>query len=110
MKDYIYKLRSKPEEIRKQYMFFFIAIFMTIVGGVWVYSLTNTFFKSSASPEVGLSEDVKPFALFASSIKDTYKNVKASAVDPFTKDKEEIKDVIPVENQKMITLTVIDNQ
>lgn len=107
MKDYIYKLRSKPEEIRKQYMFFFIAIFMTIVGGIWIYSLTNTLAGKSDNPSVGVSEDVKPFSLFANTIKDTYQNIKASASDPFTKDK---KEVIPVENQKMIPLTVIDNQ
>jgi hypothetical protein len=110
MKDYIYRLREKPEEVRKQYMFFFIAVSMAIVGGIWIYGLTNSFSKAPANSEVGVNEDIKPFALFADSLKDTYKNVKASAIDPFSKDDKKQENVIPVENQKMIPLTVIDNQ
>lgn len=110
MKDYIYKLRAKPEEVRKQYMFFFMAISMAVVCGIWAYSLTNNFSKSDDTPSVGINEDVKPFALFGQTVKSTYENVKASAVDPFSKKENKIQEsTIPVENQKIIPLTVIDN-
>lgn len=112
MKDYIYRLRQKPEETRKQYVFFFIAIFMSLVIGLWIYSLTHKFSSpSNQNDSIQVSEDIKPFKMFANTIKDTYQNAKASAVDPFTKNDtpSNVKQSESAENKAMIPLIVVDN-
>lgn len=101
MKDYIYKLRDKPEHIRKQYMVIFLVISMSIVCGIWIYSITGRF---TSQTSVSIDNDIKPFTLFGQSIKSTYKNVTASAADA-VKLKENIEDRA---NQKMIPLTVVN--
>lgn len=106
MKDYIYKLREKPEHIRKQYMVIFLVMSMSVVLGVWIYGLTHRFTTKTSST---IEEDIKPFALFGDSVKNTYSDVSASAADALKivntdLDKDSYKD------KKMIPLTVVNNK
>ncbi|MCX6756412.1 MAG: hypothetical protein NTX85_03665 [Candidatus Nomurabacteria bacterium] len=104
MKDYIYKLREKPEHIRKQYMVIFLVVTMSVVLGIWIYGLTNRF---DAQVSVNIDNDIKPFTLFGESIKNTYSDLTASAADSL-KNKTD-SNVDPHANQKLIPLTVVNN-
>lgn len=104
MKDYIYKLREKPEHIRKQYMIIFLVASMSVVAGIWIYGLTHRFDTKIISNKI--DKDIKPFTLFGQSLKNTYSDVTASAADST---KKEVDIVNPHANQKMIPLTVVNN-
>ena len=104
MKDYIYKLREKPEHIRKQYMVIFLTIAMSVILGIWIYGLTNRF---NAQVSTNIDNDIKPFTLFGKSLKNTYSDVTASAADSLKIKKDDSVD--PHANQKLIPLTVVNN-
>jgi hypothetical protein len=103
MKDYVYKLREKPEHIRKQYLYGFMALAMIFVFGVWFLSLSSRYKTVSKGSDY---QDLKPISMFGNSIKSLYQDMAASAGNAFVK-KENIQDA-SVE-KKMIPLIVIDN-
>jgi hypothetical protein len=76
MNSYIKKLQSKKEDTRKLIFFGSLAVCMSLVGFIWVYSLGVRF----GNPKVAVQadEDIKPFKLFTNSISDTFKNISAS--------------------------------
>ena len=80
MKEYIYKLREKPDHIKQQYLFFVMFVAMSFVVAIWIYGFTV---KTDNEVSFGdkISNDIKPFSLFGQSIKDTYKSMTASSGD-----------------------------
>jgi hypothetical protein len=98
MREYIHKLQNKPEDHRKLLLIVFMAISMSIVAGVWVYSLNQRF--STPTVAEKSRDDIKPFILLGDSIKNTYQNITASAgTTVIEKDvtAEKQIDLIPVE-------------
>lgn len=110
MKEYIYKLREKPDHIKQQYLVFVMFVSMSFVVAVWIYGFTvRTEDEVSFSDKI--SSDIKPFSLFSQTIKNTYNSMTASsgdAIDQLSKIKERAAD--PHQGQKMIPLTVINKQ
>lgn len=103
MNKYIQNLKSKTETERKQYALLGTIICMVLVGAVWVYSLGGRFDNDTKAQA---RDDVKPFALLGSSLKNTYNNISASvgnAKSISNKDSEntesdgKIIDLIPVD-------------
>ncbi len=76
--NYILKLRDKPENVRRQVLAGTLTICMVIVGGVWALSLGSHFGGGEVSNKT--KEDVKPFTLFKTQIKNTYQGLSASAI------------------------------
>jgi len=76
MRTYIKKINSKPEHIRKRIFVGSLIVSMFFVTSVWIFSLGYRF---NPTTKVQAQSDIKPFALFARSIKDTYHNLTASA-------------------------------
>lgn len=100
MFEYIRKLKTKPEQIRKQILAGAMIVSMSFVVLVWFFSLGGRF----GTPEIAVKteSDIKPFKIFAQSLGDTYKNVSASLgnISLFKKDMNQGKkqiDLIPVE-------------
>lgn len=77
--NYILKLREKPENVRRQILAGTLTVCMVIVGGVWVLSLGSHFGSGEVTNKT--KEDVKPFTLFKTKIKNTYQGLSASAVN-----------------------------
>ena len=75
MREYIKKIQSKPEDVRKSYVFGAMVVSMIFVGSIWVYSVHDIL--SSDTEEVA-TEEVSPFALFRDSFNATYDNISAS--------------------------------
>lgn len=75
MKQYIQKIRSKPDHERKQYALLWTIVSMAFVGGVWIYSMSDRF---NSNTKVQAKEDIKPFSLLGKSLSDTYSNISAS--------------------------------
>ncbi len=101
MRNYIKKLQSKPEIVRKQIFLGLMVVSMAFVGSVWIYNLTDRF---DNKVKEQAREDVKPFKLFANSISGTYENITAS-VGNIAKPKTEEK---KVEEEKQIDLIVVE--
>jgi len=77
---------------------------MSLVVTVWMYSLGDLFVKKTEA-KASASNEIKPFALFANSISETYQNISASvgkiSTKKSTKTEESIInkqiDLVPVE-------------
>jgi hypothetical protein len=100
MFEYIRKLKTKPEQVKKQILAGAMIVSMSFVVLVWFFSLGGRF----GTPEVAVKteSDIKPFKLFAKSMSDTYKNIGASlgSISFSKKDSKENQkqiDLIPVE-------------
>lgn len=78
MRVYIKKLQSKPEETRKQILVGSLVISMSLVGVIWISSLSYKFSKENVVTKTQSQNVARPFALFGQTIKDTYSNVTAS--------------------------------
>jgi len=109
MRAYIKKLQSKPEYIRKQIMFGTLAVSMFFVGLIWISGIGGKF---SSENTAKVEEDLKPFALFGQTVKDTYGNVTASVGDIKTAlKKDELKvEESKVEENKQIELIPVEYQ
>ncbi len=99
MRKYIATLKEKPEHVRKQALMVAMAVCMTIVGSVWMYSLGTSF--GSTNVVAQTAEEVKPLTLFGSSLKNTYKNMVASVGNaPVVGDSAtEVVPITPINNQ-----------
>lgn len=75
MKQYIQKIRSKPEQERKQYAMLWTIVSMAVVGSIWIYSMSERF---DSKVSVQAKEDIKPFSLLGKSLSNTYSNISAS--------------------------------
>jgi hypothetical protein len=94
------RLKTKPEQVKKQILAGAMIVSMSFVVLVWFFSLGGRF----GTPEVAVKteSDIKPFKLFAKSMSDTYKNIGASlgSISFSKKDSKENQkqiDLIPVE-------------
>jgi len=108
MRAYIKKLQSKSEVARKQILVGSLIVCMSFVGLIWISTLGYKFGKDSTAK---VRDDIRPFALFEQSIKNTYDNVAASVgnissslkkTEPKVEKKAEVEkqiDLIPVETQ-----------
>ncbi|MEA3398991.1 MAG: hypothetical protein U9R00_00555 [Patescibacteria group bacterium] len=93
MKKHLNKIKSKPKNVREQYMWGYIIVFMFIVVGIWVLNL-NSRLKKDVLVEKN-QDDIKPFDI----IKSGYEGVTAS-VGNIKRDKEErIIDLILVDEE-----------
>ncbi len=110
MHEYIKKLQSKSEDTRKQILVGSLIVCMSFVGFIWINGIGHKL--GSGQVAAKTQEDIKPFALFGQSIKDTYNNVTASVgnisslkkvstpapTEPKEEEQKQI-DLIPVEYQ-----------
>jgi len=106
MREYIKKIQSKSEETRKLIFAGSLIFLMSIIGFIWIYSLSVKF----GSPKIAeqANEDIKPFKLFSNTMSDTYKNLSAS-VGKTTAIKDEIKnDTIETKQEKQIDLIPVE--
>lgn len=98
MRKYVNKLRKKPEHIRKQYLIGAMIVSMSLVGGIWIYSLTNRF----TSPDMPqkTQADLKPFVLFSQGVQSAYKGVTTGGdntnTDSQTSNTQDTKNIIPI--------------
>ena len=76
MKEYIQKIKSKPEAERKQFAYMATIACMVVVGGVWIYGLIGRYGTKAPEPEV--QNTAKPFSVLIDSVKGAYDNVSAS--------------------------------
>ena len=103
LQEHILKLREKPENVRRQVLVGLLTVCMVIVVGIWVLSLSSRFGNQDVA--IKTREDMKPFKLFTSKIKNTYQGLSASAVNsqelPPSNEKnvseEKMIDLIPIE-------------
>ncbi len=101
MHTYIKKLQSKEEPVRKQILVASLAVCMAIVGSVWVYGMTDRT-KARNIVVAETEQGPKPFALFAGSVSDAFKNITASVGSvSFSKAKVET-------TEKQVDLIVVD--
>ena len=106
MRQYIKKLQSKPEIVRKQMMYGFIAVSMSIVVLIFLSTLGHRFGPQNIAK---VKEDIKPFALFGQAVSDTYGNISASVGSIKSIDKQ----IAPEENktdEKQIDLVPVEGQ
>lgn len=100
---YIHSLREKPEDVRKRAVFTWMIVSVFVVGGTWYMTLSSRF--SSGEVVAQAKNDVKPFSLLGTSLRNTYKNITASVGSigdskvntEAPKSEEKIIDLIPVE-------------
>ncbi len=105
MKQYIQKIRSKPEQERKQYAMLWTIVSMALVGGVWIYSMSERF---NSNTKVQVKEDIKPFSILGKSLAKTYSNISAS-VGSISKGKTSADESTPVSTpDKVIDLIPIE--
>ena len=78
MYSYIRKLRSKSEQSRKQIFALTMIGSMAFVVFIWIYGLNAKF--SSPKVKDQVSQDIKPFKLFANSLSNTYENISANVI------------------------------
>ena len=108
MKEYIQKIKSKPEAERKQFAYMATIACMVVVGGIWLYGLVGRFSAKDAEPKV--ENTTKPFSVLIDSVKGTYDNISASVDQaksisniikkedtPNNANEEKVIDLIPVE-------------
>ncbi len=75
MRDYIKKLQSKPEPVRKQFLVGWMVVSMSLVAVVWVYSIQSTVSTDKLAKK---NDAVAPFKLFGESVAKTYDSITAS--------------------------------
>jgi len=75
MRAHIKKLQSKSEQTRKQILIGSIIVCMSLVIFVWVSSLGHKFNKETST---NTQEEIKPFAIFGQTIKDTVNDITTS--------------------------------
>ena len=100
MRAYIKKLQSKKEESRRAILVGALTLSMCLVGFVWIESLSSRF---NADTSAKTAESIKPFALFANSLSDTFSDISASVGSigvNNTDTKEKQVNVIPIEPQQ----------
>jgi hypothetical protein len=86
MYQYIKKLKSKPDHVKKSILLFALIFSMSLVSIVWFYNLEDRFDSKKVTEKS--REDVKPFSLLIDSISNTVKNISASVGSaPSIKDK-----------------------
>ncbi len=111
MHKYIKKLQSKSENTRKQMLVGSLVVCMSFVFLIWVSSISSRL--SGGEVAAKTEADIKPFALFGQSIKDTYSNVTASVGNISTSLKK-VDTPAPtgpkVEEQKQIDLIPVEYQ
>ena len=107
MREYIKKLQTKNEQSRKQILFVTLAICMSLVIGIWVYTLTSSF---DEKVQAKASDDIKPFALLGDSISNTYKNITASVGSISSVSNSNPKEITDQSTEKQIDLIVVDKQ
>jgi len=103
MKEYIKKIQSKPEHVRKQYLWIYVVLSMVIVGGIWSFSLTNRFGEKKEVAQK--SEETGPFKLFGETIRNTVSGVTASVGSI----KSSSMEVESNDSGKIIPLEVVNN-
>jgi hypothetical protein len=108
MHTYIKKLQSKSENTRKQILVGSLIVSMSFVFLIWISSIGHKFSNETVAKT---EENIKPFALFGQTIKDTYSNVTASVGNIGTSLKKDEPKVEPkVEEQKQIDLIPVEYQ
>jgi hypothetical protein len=108
MREYIKKLQSKPEYIRKQIMYGTLTVSMLVIGLIWVSGIGNRFSEEKIAK---IKDDIKPFALFGQSVKDTYSNVTASVGNISSSlSNKETKTEKKVDDEKQIDLIPVEYQ
>lgn len=106
MREYIKKLQSKPEPVRKQILVGSLIVSMSLVCLVWIGSLGYRFDNNEA--KVAKEDNgMKPFALLGETITDTYDNITAS-VGNISDTKEKIKEEAKVVEEKQIDLIPVE--
>jgi len=112
MREYIKKIQSKPEHIRKQILLGSLVVCMTIVVFIWVTTLVHiSTKKETVKKDVGVKKEVvHPFALFGQTLKDTYNNLTASVGNiSGTAEKEKIKVEEAKAEEKVIDLIPVEH-
>ena len=107
MQQYIKKLRLKPEETRKQILIWSLILCMSLVLLVWFTTIGHQT-QSKKEKEIVKQEEtenIKPFSMIKTSIKETYEDIYSSVGDINSQMKEEIKVEVP---QKQIDLIPIE--
>lgn len=104
MKTYILKLRDKPESYRKRVFIIALIVSMSLVFGIWAYSLSHRFKPEVVKKET--REDIKPFKLLGVRFKGTFQNISASVNNAKLK-KDESKQEVQIE-QTEIQEKVVD--
>lgn len=103
MRQYIRKIQSKSENVRRQILIGSLIVSMSFVFIVWISSLGYKFDKKV---DQETEKEISPFSLFKKSMTETYDNLSASVGN--VSKKEEIKEEIQVEKQ--IDLIPVENQ
>lgn len=103
MKEYIKKIQSKPEHIRKQHLWLYVVSFMIIITGIWVFSLNNRFTPKEENVS-GESNNIKPFKVFGETLKNSFKDITASVGSISSKSLNSRKS-----SEKIIPLITVDN-
>lgn len=104
MREYIKKLQSKDEIVRKQILLILMVVSMLFVVVIFSLSLGWRFKKTS---KVEVKESAKPFALFANSLGEAYSNISASVGNVSSINKNPISNLIP-EKEKQIDLIPVE--
>lgn len=117
MKEYIKKLQSKPEPVRKQILIGSLVVSMSFVFLIWILTLGYRFggHNNKADDSKSTSNSIKPFELFSQTISDTYSNMSASVANVSNlknKIKNESTDQEPKveQGEKQIDLITVDTQ
>lgn len=106
---YIEKLQGKSEGARKQILLLSIITSMSLVVVVWVYSLGDLFIKKTEVQTVANKNEVKPFALFANSITETYQNISASLGNLSSSKKSATIETTPQKQVELIPVEHVNN-
>lgn len=107
MEKFISNLREKPESDRKKILFISLAVVMTIIVGLWIYSLTHRFTKKEVAQET--KEDIEPFKLMSSKFQNIFQNMTASAGKANIKNtKDDTIEKENLDNTKVIDLIPVN--
>ena len=106
MRTYIKKIQSKSENTRKQILVGSLVVCMSLVSVVWINTLGYRFSKEKIAQT---EKEIKPFALFGQTVKETYTNVSAS-VGNISLNTEKDKTVEKETNEKIIDLIPVESQ
>lgn len=114
MKEYIKKLQSKPENVRKQILFGSLIVSMSFVFVLWIFTLGYRFGgNDKIEDSKSTNNNIKPFQLFGQTISDTYKSMSAS-VGNISNMKEQSQEEIKINKEessdKQIDLITVDTQ
>jgi hypothetical protein len=106
MPEYIKKLQSKSEIVRKQILVGSLVVCMAFVGVIWISTLGYKFSKENTA---NTQDVIKPFALFGQTLSDTYSNVSASVGNISSSLKNSGQKVAP-KSEKQIDLIPVEIQ